>query len=412
VNYPQVTALEMPGELSIGDFTATITFQYGGNITDITGAILYIDKSGNYWQIAATPFLSEGASEMKLSAAGVATYKMILKGKFAGGIGEGFGKTFIFEIAVAKTGWQVGNYYNKNVAPENQPAPDAGVDAGVDAGIDAGKDAGQDAGVDAGYDASVVGCQDYGGKIGWMCTVPAGSFQMGCNCASFDGGPDSGCVDNQCSPDEYSYHTVTFLNTYKMDKFEVTVDQYAACITADGGCTTPGTSSGCNWGMPDAGMHPINCVDWNQSGVYCAWVGKRLPSEAEWQKAARAGTTTKYYCGNDESCVVDIAWYDSNSGNKTHPVGQKQANNYYLYDMLGNVWEWVEDDWHVSYEVMTVPPRPDDGTVWKYNPRDPTRVICGGSYLIQVSYSRVSSRIQGGTGTTYTYRDLGFRCAQ
>jgi formylglycine-generating enzyme required for sulfatase activity len=99
----------------------------------------------------------------------------------------------------------------------------------------------------------------------------------------------------------------------------------------------------------------------------------RLPSEAEWEYACRAGTTTRYSFGDSESELDDYAWYRDNSGRKTHPVGQKDPNSWGLHDMHGNVWDWVQDSWHSDYNGA-----PDDGSAWESGD-GPSRVLRGGS---------------------------------
>jgi len=92
---------------------------------------------------------------------------------------------------------------------------------------------------------------------------------------------------------------------------------------------------------------PVERVDWNQASAYCQAIGGRLPTEKEWEYAARAGTTGARYGDLDA-----IAWYSGNSGGTTLPVGQKQANAYGLYDMLGNVWEWTSDNYDAGTKVV------------------------------------------------------------
>ena len=127
----------------------------------------------------------------------------------------------------------------------------------------------------------------------------------------------------------------------------------------------------------------------------------RLPSEAEWEYACRAGTTTKYSFGDSESELGDYAWYDKNSGSKTHPVGKKKPNPYGLYGMHGNVWEWVQDRWHGNYDGA-----PADGSVWESGD-GAARVIRGGSWSNPAEICRHSLRSSRGPGIRD--RNLGFR---
>src|SRR5437899_167917 len=114
---------------------------------------------------------------------------------------------------------------------------------------------------------------------------------------------------------------------------------------------------------------PVETVTWNQAKRYCEAVGGRLPTEAEWEYAARAGNEASRY-GN----LNEIAWYDNNSDHKTHDVGQKQANRWGLYDMLGNVWEWVGDWYDEKYYAKSPSVDPTGPTSGKY------RVVRGGSW--------------------------------
>ncbi|MBF0238346.1 MAG: formylglycine-generating enzyme family protein, partial [SAR324 cluster bacterium] len=125
----------------------------------------------------------------------------------------------------------------------------------------------------------------------------------------------------------------------------------------------------------------------------------RLCTEAEWEYAARAGTRTKWVCGDEESCLGDYAWYNSNSGNKAHPVKTKKANAWGLYDMGGNVWEWVQD-WYGNYssDAVTNPAGASSGSA---------RVIRGGGFLYSAGIARSAARIIGDPSIRFGY--LGFR---
>ncbi len=173
--------------------------------------------------------------------------------------------------------------------------------------------------------------------IDWI-KIPSGTFQMGCV-------PH----DSQCKSEEHPRHTVT-VSAFELSSTEITQEQYE---TVTG--SRPRHQSDC----PTC---PIGMVDWNGAKTFCEAVGGRLPSEAEWEYAARAGTESIYICGDDVSCLDDISWWVENSEGSTHPVATKDPNAFGLYDMCGNAWEFVEDCLH---EVDGYEGAPSTGEVWE-----------------------------------------------
>jgi formylglycine-generating enzyme required for sulfatase activity len=237
------------------------------------------------------------------------------------------------------------------------------------------------------------------GKGGYMCDVPAGDFWMGCNTA----------VDSECGTDENPYHKVT-VPAFRIDKYEVTANDYKACNTASPStCTTPNATQYCNWGVSGRESDPINCVDWNQAKAYCEWAGKRLPTEAEWEKAARGTDGRKYPWGNtgldcDHAVMSVSPCYNS----RTAVVGSKPSgiSPYGAMDMIGNVWEWVEDDYHDTYTGA-----PTNGSAWIDTPRLSNRPVRGGYWnTTYTAYLRSSERHVDAKTSRGNYG--GFRCSR
>jgi len=205
-----------------------------------------------------------------------------------------------------------------------------------------------------------------------MMAVPAGVFQMGC---------DREIDINECMPHESPLHQVMLTKAYFVDRTEVTQSEYKRCVDA-GVCTAPGDSYGL-WSPETRPAFPVHGISWPQADVYCLWVGKRLPTEAEWEKAARGTDGRKYPWGNDDGTCAEAVryYYDGYStcgGGGPLPVCSKSPagdSPYGLCDMAGNVAEWVADRYGENYywenyfsgEPVIDPTGPStgDGKVWR-----------------------------------------------
>lgn len=214
-----------------------------------------------------------------------------------------------------------------------------------------------------------------------MVSVPAGEFLMGCNEED----------DSECTEDDEKPQRKVNVPAFRIDRTEVTVEAYRRCFDAKR-CSVPDTKGrgSCNWDRAGYEKHPINCIDWNQAEAFCAWAGKRLPTEAEWEKAAR-GTDGRVYPWGATWDITRANVYESYDGYKdTAPVGSfpAGASPYGALDMAGNVWEWTAD-WYRNGE---------------------TRSLRGGSWVDLPRRARSSRRL--GTVPITRLDDIGVRCAQ
>jgi len=220
-----------------------------------------------------------------------------------------------------------------------------------------------------------------------MVRVRGGTFTMGCTSEQ-----GSDCYDR-----EKPAHQVTVSDFY-IGKYEVTQKEWREVMGSN-----PSYFKNCD-------ECPVETVSWDDIQSFLsklnAKTGRtyRLPTEAEWEYAARGGSASRGYKYAGSNSLDEVAWYTSNSGSKTHPVGQKKANELGLYDMSGNVWEWCADDWHSNYSGA-----PSTGRAWIDSPRASYRVFRGGSWIDIALFCRVSYRFD----STPSYRggNLGFRLA-
>jgi len=213
--------------------------------------------------------------------------------------------------------------------------------------------------------------------------IPAGEFDMGSPANEKDRFSNEGTV-----------HLVKISNAFYMGKYEVTQKQWRDVM-------------GSSHSYFKGDNLPVESVSWNDVQDFIKKLNEkeggnkyRLPSEAEWEYSARAGTTTRFSFGNDDSILGDYAWYDANSGSKTHDVGQKKPNPWGLYDMHGNVWKWVQDIYHDSYSGA-----PIDGSAWEGS--GSPRVFRGGDWHRHAGGCRSAARSYGVPDARGT--DLGFR---
>ena len=220
-----------------------------------------------------------------------------------------------------------------------------------------------------------------------MVLIPAGQFTMG---SPYD--------QVYLAPNEAPQHTVTIAQPFYMGKFEVTQAQWWAIMG-----TSPSYFAGAN--------RPVEQVSWETCQTFITklnLLGKgafRMPSEAEWEYACRAGSTTRWFFGNTPECSGDYAWFYDNSdadgtGRGTQAVGLKLPNTFGLYDMTGNLWEWCQDWYHDTYEGA-----PSDGSSWDI-PVTPWKVIRGGAWDNDPNSCRSATRPYEATSSSFKNKGL------
>lgn len=226
-----------------------------------------------------------------------------------------------------------------------------------------------------------------------MVQMPAGEFLMG-------------SPEGEGASLEHPPHRVR-LTAFCIDRTEVTVARYTACVEA-GGCAAPvATFEGCNWGVTGRAEHPINCVRWAEANVYCRWAGKTLPTEARWEYAARGRDGRRYPWGND-SPGDQLCWSGRGARTSTCAVGSfpTGASSLGVLDLAGNAWEWTAD-WLGAYSATAERPLLD--------PTGPAtglaRVFRGGAWTVATP-DEMRATARGGNAPLPSSIFLGFRCAR
>jgi formylglycine-generating enzyme required for sulfatase activity len=224
-----------------------------------------------------------------------------------------------------------------------------------------------------------------------MVKISIGEFEMG---------------DPEGQSNEQPVHTVRFDAAFEIGRYEVTFEEYDLFAAATG----RDKPSDRGWGR---GQQPAINVSWYDASVYAQWLSDkidknyRLPTEAEWEYAARSGSKSRWFWGDNEDGAFEFAWFSSNSGSESHPVGDKKPNGFDLHDMAGNVWEWTQDCYINNYRAA-----PDDGSAQEAvdNGECARRVLRGGSWGLEPLFIRSASRFWFTPGNRGY--GIGFRLAR
>lgn len=272
--------------------------------------------------------------------------------------------------------------------------PDA--DTGHETDEDSGSDIGTDTDIDSDSESDTDSLidTDTGSDVQWI-ALSGGTYEMG-----------EGDHIDDAPP-----HAVV-VSGFDMAKTETTKGQYAVCVDA-GICSEPNADApGCTWGVEGQFKRPVNCVTWQQAVDFCTWLGGRLPSEAEWEFAARGhGVWNKFPWGwDDADCgravMIDAGGYGCGA-NRTWDVCSKPAGNSAdgLCDMAGNAYEWNQDWHHLGYDGA-----PSDGSAWE-DPPGTERVVRGGSFDTFEYHLRTYTRYRYDPEADNAFH-VGFRCAR
>jgi formylglycine-generating enzyme required for sulfatase activity len=207
-----------------------------------------------------------------------------------------------------------------------------------------------------------------------MVTIPTGQFIMG----SYSSNKPESDYEKPQHNNEKPQHLVK-LRGFDIGKYAVTQEQWLAVM-------------GYNPSNNKGESLPVENISWDDAQLFVQKLSQitkkkyRLPSEAEWEYAAKAGTTSDYFWGDDEKLTGEYAWYSENSNGKTQAVGLKKPNQFELFDMVGNVYQWTQDCWNVEYVSAPV-----DGSAWETGECS-LRVLRGGSWNLRPQFLKTTTR--------------------